>query len=297
MLLLLFERNTSHSIVRRDTANTEKFITKKVQTDDLQRISVMTGDNVLMHVDATVCWMMGSKATSADEVPTPGYMYNEIARITHASAAASKQLEEYLIKRLTQELDAARHKVTLLIDQVETLFGEPVVGARLAACAPALAALLAGRTPCDLDRLRRNVAMHAVADGVDVGTAGLGELRAAQRKVRLGAGPLPDEVVRAGIVEEVGAYVDELFDAFVVVPVVHESAFVEAAVPVAVNTERGCGGATSTTSSSSSSRCALRTCSCKWAFDRASLPRARASASVNPSMSHAGSFFTSLSKP
>lgn len=34
----------------------EKFITCKIQTDDLQRIEVMTGDNVLMHVDATVCW-------------------------------------------------------------------------------------------------------------------------------------------------------------------------------------------------------------------------------------------------
>jgi len=109
--------------------------------------------------------------------------------------ARAAESAEHLIKRLTRELDAARHKVTLLTDQVEALFGEPVVGARLAACAPALAALLAGRTPCDLDRLRRNVAMHAVADGVDVGTAGLGELRAAQRKARLGAGPLPDEVV------------------------------------------------------------------------------------------------------
>jgi regulator of protease activity HflC (stomatin/prohibitin superfamily) len=34
----------------------EKFITTKIQTDNLQRVEVMTGDNVLMHVDATVCW-------------------------------------------------------------------------------------------------------------------------------------------------------------------------------------------------------------------------------------------------
>jgi len=34
----------------------EKFMPTKIQTDDLQRIAVMTGDNVLMHVDATVCW-------------------------------------------------------------------------------------------------------------------------------------------------------------------------------------------------------------------------------------------------
>ena len=28
----------------------------KIQTDNLQRIEVMTGDNVLMHIQATVCW-------------------------------------------------------------------------------------------------------------------------------------------------------------------------------------------------------------------------------------------------
>ena len=31
-----------------------------------------------------------TKATSPDEIPTPGYMFNEIARITHASADACK---------------------------------------------------------------------------------------------------------------------------------------------------------------------------------------------------------------
>ena len=36
----------------------EKFITCKIQTDNLQRVEVMTGDNVLMHVDATVCWQI-----------------------------------------------------------------------------------------------------------------------------------------------------------------------------------------------------------------------------------------------
>ena len=34
----------------------EKFITRKIQTDDLKRLEVMTGDNVLLSVDATVCW-------------------------------------------------------------------------------------------------------------------------------------------------------------------------------------------------------------------------------------------------
>jgi regulator of protease activity HflC (stomatin/prohibitin superfamily) len=44
----------------------EKFITTKIQTDDLQRISVMTGDNVLMQVDATVCWSIVCVQTCAE---------------------------------------------------------------------------------------------------------------------------------------------------------------------------------------------------------------------------------------
>ena len=37
-------------------------------------------------MDKSLC----TKATSPDDVPTPGYMFNEIARITHASADAAK---------------------------------------------------------------------------------------------------------------------------------------------------------------------------------------------------------------
>ena len=36
----------------------EKFITTKIQTDDLKRIECMTGDNVLMQIDGTVCWQI-----------------------------------------------------------------------------------------------------------------------------------------------------------------------------------------------------------------------------------------------
>ena len=58
-----------------------------------------------------------SKATSADEVPTPGYMYNEIARITHASADACKQLEEFLMKRLKKDNVHQKLKVLRVINQ------------------------------------------------------------------------------------------------------------------------------------------------------------------------------------
>lgn len=44
-----------------------------------------------------------SKATSPDAQPTPGYMFNEIARITQASAEACKQLIDFLLKRLKKD--------------------------------------------------------------------------------------------------------------------------------------------------------------------------------------------------
>lgn len=62
-------------------------------------------------MDKSLC----SKATSPDEVPTPGYMYNEIARITHASADACKQLEDFLIKRLKKDNVHQKLKVLRVI--------------------------------------------------------------------------------------------------------------------------------------------------------------------------------------
>ena len=56
-----------------------------------------------------------SKATSTDEVPTPGYMYNEISRITHTSADACKQLEDFLIKRLKKDNVHQKLKVLRVI--------------------------------------------------------------------------------------------------------------------------------------------------------------------------------------
>mmetsp|Transcript_8469 Transcript_8469/g.14288 ORF Transcript_8469/g.14288 Transcript_8469/m.14288 type:complete len:742 (+) Transcript_8469:122-2347(+) len=56
-----------------------------------------------------------SKATSADEVPTPGYMYNEIARITHASVKDCQNLEEFLLKRLKKDGVHVKLKVLRVI--------------------------------------------------------------------------------------------------------------------------------------------------------------------------------------
>ena len=52
-----------------------------------------------------------TKATAPDEVPTPGYMFNEIARITHASSDACHQLEAFLLKRLNKDNVHQKYKV------------------------------------------------------------------------------------------------------------------------------------------------------------------------------------------
>eukprot|EP01062_Namystynia_karyoxenos_P050742 TRINITY_DN395_c0_g1_i2.p1 TRINITY_DN395_c0_g1~~TRINITY_DN395_c0_g1_i2.p1 ORF type:complete len:565 (+),score=204.51 TRINITY_DN395_c0_g1_i2:92-1696(+) len=44
----------------------EKFITRKIQTDNLQKIEAITGDNVLMLVQATVCWQIRDSQVCAE---------------------------------------------------------------------------------------------------------------------------------------------------------------------------------------------------------------------------------------
>jgi hypothetical protein len=43
----------------------EKFVTQKIQTNDLQRIEATSADNVMMHTDATVVWKISSVAEAA----------------------------------------------------------------------------------------------------------------------------------------------------------------------------------------------------------------------------------------
>ncbi|CAK0873933.1 unnamed protein product [Prorocentrum cordatum] len=65
----------------------------------------------------------------------------------------------------------------------------PQLGPRLAAAAPALEALLLDEPVEHTDVLRRNVALHSVAEGIDIVTASPAELNSAQRGPRLGARP------------------------------------------------------------------------------------------------------------
>ena len=56
-----------------------------------------------------------SKATADSAEPTPGYMFNEIARITHASVDACLQLENFLLKRLKKDSVHVKLKVLRVI--------------------------------------------------------------------------------------------------------------------------------------------------------------------------------------
>ena len=56
-----------------------------------------------------------SKATADSAEPTPGYMFNEIARITHASVDACLQLEKFLLKRLKKDSVHVKLKVLRVI--------------------------------------------------------------------------------------------------------------------------------------------------------------------------------------
>lgn len=41
-----------------------------------------------------------ARATSSDDSPTPGYLYGEIAQMTHANFEGCRQLTVYLLERI-----------------------------------------------------------------------------------------------------------------------------------------------------------------------------------------------------
>jgi regulator of protease activity HflC (stomatin/prohibitin superfamily) len=85
----------------------EKFITTKIQTDDLQRISVMTGDNVLMQVDATVCWSIVCVQTCAERAAeTMSHVGN-----AKAGGGTIKKLRNDVLKQAEASLSALVGKV------------------------------------------------------------------------------------------------------------------------------------------------------------------------------------------
>ncbi|CEM04567.1 unnamed protein product [Vitrella brassicaformis CCMP3155] len=59
-----------------------------------------------------------NRATSQDDVPTPGYMFNEIAQMTFLHPEASEQLHEYLLKKLQRDNPYVKLKVLRIIKHV-----------------------------------------------------------------------------------------------------------------------------------------------------------------------------------
>jgi len=97
----------------------EKFITKKIQTDDLQRLEVMTGDNVLMQVDGTVCWQIddvqlcAEKAAETMHVST-GAKADSVGhdgKILQATTGTIRKLRMDVLKQADASLSALVGKV------------------------------------------------------------------------------------------------------------------------------------------------------------------------------------------
>lgn len=59
-----------------------------------------------------------NKATSADDIPTPGYLYQEIAKATFVDVTSSQQLADYLLKKLEKDNPHVKLKVLKIIKHV-----------------------------------------------------------------------------------------------------------------------------------------------------------------------------------
>ncbi|CAM9640071.1 unnamed protein product, partial [Choristocarpus tenellus] len=59
-----------------------------------------------------------AKATSNDESPTPGYLFGEIASMTHANFEACRQLENYLLTRIKKNNHNIKRKCLQIIKHV-----------------------------------------------------------------------------------------------------------------------------------------------------------------------------------
>jgi len=87
----------------------EKFITCKIQTDNLKRIEVMTGDNVLMHVDATVCWQIDDVKLCAEKAAET--MHQTGGNQTDQSLGTIQKLRSDVLKQAEASLSALIGKV------------------------------------------------------------------------------------------------------------------------------------------------------------------------------------------
>ena len=91
-----------------------------------------------------------------------------MAREALRGVAAARDAADLLVKRLTKEVDALKSQVAVAEQAIDVILGDDEVAVRVRALLPALTALVAGRPPSWIDRIRRNVALHAEAEGIDL---------------------------------------------------------------------------------------------------------------------------------
>ncbi|CAK0794954.1 unnamed protein product, partial [Prorocentrum cordatum] len=114
------------------------------------------------------------------------------AEARRASRAWARWSADRAVAKRVEELQAVRGQLAAAEAALDYIVGDAEVAQRLSALLPAFVATLHGVEPTWLEKLRRNVALHAEALEIDVAIAGARELRRAQRGPRL-------EARRAGV--------------------------------------------------------------------------------------------------
>ncbi|CAK0859379.1 unnamed protein product [Prorocentrum cordatum] len=109
-----------------------------------------------------------------------------------ASRAWARWSADRAVAKRVEELQAVRGQLAAAEAALDYIVGDAEVAQRLRALLPAFAATLRGVELTWLDKLRRNVALHAEALEIDAAMAGAREPRRAQRGPRL-------EARRAGV--------------------------------------------------------------------------------------------------
>ncbi|CAK0831527.1 unnamed protein product, partial [Prorocentrum cordatum] len=111
----------------------------------------------------------------------------ETATSRQQRRAWARASADRLVQRLTAQVEELSAGLDAALEALDAVTERDGLADRLAACAPALVALLAGRSPTALQRLRRNVAMHAARVPGNLCCAPAAALRQAARGPRLGA--------------------------------------------------------------------------------------------------------------
>lgn len=68
-----------------------------------------------------------ARATSSDDSPTPGYLYGDLAQMTHANFEGCRQLTAYLLERIKKTNHNIKFKCLQIIKVISWLLATWVV--------------------------------------------------------------------------------------------------------------------------------------------------------------------------